>query len=400
MKYENDHIRELLIERIAGTISEEDAAKLERALAEDRSAYLLGETLSDQFESLHGRRYLNNLNPQEGWLRLLQTLESEEPVNALANVEPKITQLFSTRKLAMVAAVLLLACAWGGVWLHQRQRLSLQTATVQPEPTSVASEGKQVVLTLANGKSIVLDNAENGVLAKTGDIEIHKTADGQLVYQVTQTGEDGGQPGLNTISTPSGGQYQIILPDNSKVWLNTASSLKFPSAFRGNTREVELVGEAYFEVTKNSSMPFIVKSKLGEIEVLGTGFNVMAYADESLMKTTLVEGSVKITGKGTKVLRPGEQAILDQETMRVERVDVDGALAWKNNLFQFNDTPIEVIMREVSRWYNVEVVYREKIPDRSFTGKISRDVSISEFLEMLSYTGLRFDIDGKRVIVL
>src|SRR5690606_31900757 len=115
---------------------------------------------------------------------------------------------------------------------------------------------------------------------------------------------------------------------------------------------------------------------------------------------SLVEGSVKITGKGTKVLRPGEQAILDQETMRVERVDVDGALAWKNNLFQFNDTPIEVIMREVSRWYNVEVVYREKIPDRSFTGKISRDVSISEFLEMLSYTGLRFDIDGKRVIVL
>jgi ferric-dicitrate binding protein FerR (iron transport regulator) len=207
---------------------------------------------------------------------------------------------------------------------------------------------------------------------------------------------------LNTITTPRGGQYQVVLPDGSKVWLNAASSIEFPTSFTGNTRNVSITGEAYFEVAKNAAKPFLVKTNRAVIEVLGTHFNVMAYDDEAEMKTTLLEGAVKVkSGSTSNYLRHGQQAVLNAtgQTRVLDDVDVDDATAWKNGIFQFNDAGIEVIMRQASRWYDVNVSYEGQIPVKQFTGRISRKVKASELLNMLAYTGVKFRIEGKNIIV-
>ena len=281
---------------------------------------------------------------------------------------------------------------------------------VAPEPQAkivsnvfhdVLPGGNKAVLTLANGKIIILDSVQNGIIVKMATFEVNKTKDGQLVYNVVENSTQ--KPGFNTLSTPRGGQYQVILPDGSKVWLNAASSIKFPSVFKGKIREVELKGEAYFEVAKNAAMPFKVKSTHAQIEVLGTHFNVRAYDDENDMKTTLIEGSVKITsGNLTNVLKPGDQAVLNGDNGMKVINDVDAELetAWKNGLFQFKDASIKEIMRQAALWYNLNISFEGEIPKRYFTGKISRNVKASEFLNMLKYTGIKFRIEGENIIVM
>lgn len=262
--------------------------------------------------------------------------------------------------------------------------------------------GNKATLTLANGKTIILDDAQNGILARQANVNVKKAKDGQLIYHVIGHPPSDQMPRLNTISTPRGGQYQVVLPDGSKVWLNAASSLKFPTLFKNKTREVELTGEAYFEVAKNAAMPFKVKSGSGEVEVLGTHFNVMAYADEAEMKTTLLEGAVKIkSGSGSEMLRPGEQAVLNESGLikKIAHANVDEEVAWKNGLFQFDDTDIQTVMRQASRWYDLDISYEGTIPLQRFTGRISRNVRASGFLSMLEYMGLNFRIQGKSIVI-
>ena len=261
--------------------------------------------------------------------------------------------------------------------------------------------GNRAALTLSNGRIIILDSAQNGIIVKMANFEVNKTKDGQVVYRVIKNNTQ--KPGENTLSTPRGGQYQVVLPDGSKVWLNAASSIKFPSVFKGKIREVELKGEAYFEIAKNAAMPFKVKSAHAQIEVLGTHFNVRAYDDEKAMKTTLVEGAVKITsGNLTNVLKPGDQAVLNGENKMkvINDVDADLETAWKDGLFQFKDASIEEIMRQAALWYNLNISFEGEIPKRYFTGKISRNVKASEFLNMLNYTGVKFRIEGGNIIVM
>lgn len=281
---------------------------------------------------------------------------------------------------------------------------------VAPEPQAkivsnvfhdVLPGGNKAVLTLANGGTIILDSAQNGIIVRMANFEVNKTEDGQLVYHVVDN--NAFEPVLNTISTPRGGQYRVVLPDGSKVWLNAASSIKFPSVFTGKVREVELKGEAYFEVVENTTMPFKVISTQAKIEVLGTHFNVRAYDDEHMMKTTLLEGSIKIsTGKLTNVLKPNDQVVLDGENgMKLfHDVDTDVETAWKNGLFQFKDTDIKEVMQQAAMWYNLNVSFEDGIPRRYFTGKISRNVKVSEFLNMLRYTGVKFRTEGKDIIVI
>lgn len=401
MRYDIDYIQELLVEKMAGTISEEDNLLVEHVLKEDDSAQLLWKVLSDRFNAIEGVEFLKEINTDQAWLNVKENLN-----RAPDEVMGKSRQIPLTWKTLSIAALVLATISVALLLWIKYQEVGppslVEHAAIDWHKRQVkSSAGNKAVLMLANGETIVLDSAENGVLIKTGAIEVSKTSDGQLVYQVkTQSDQNPENGGLNTITTPPGGQYQVILPDNSKVWLNAASSLKFPTSFNGKSRNVELIGEAYFDVAEDKSRPFIVKSRLGEIEVLGTGFNVMAYADERVMKTTLVEGSVKIKGRETRVLKPGEQAVLNAYRMKIANVDVQEAIAWKNNLFQFNETSIDVIMRQAARWYNVEVKYAGKIPNRSFTGKISRNVSLNEFLEMLKYTGVNFKIEGKQITVL
>jgi transmembrane sensor len=263
----------------------------------------------------------------------------------------------------------------------------------------VAPGGNKAVLTLANGSTIVLDSAHNGVLAKQGNSIINKTGDGKLVYRASATA-DNEVPQINTVTTPRGGQYHIVLPDGSDVWLNAASSISYPTIFNGKTRRVEITGEAYFEVTKNAAMPFIVKSPRAEVDVLGTHFNIMAYADEDVMKTTLLEGAVKIIANGSSgILKPGQQAVLNNKDELSINNDADDEIAWKNGLFQFRGADIRSIMRQAARWYNVDVVFEGKVPVKQYTGRISRNVKASALLNMLKYTGVNAIIEGNSIYI-
>jgi transmembrane sensor len=268
------------------------------------------------------------------------------------------------------------------------------------------------ILTLANGKQINLSDAVNGQLADESGISITKISDGQLVYEVKAVVARGAENRLNTISTPKGGQYQVVLPDGSKVWLNAASSIKFPSDFVGlNQRKVQLMGEAYFEVAKDKLHPFIVETDKQDVEVLGTHFNINAYGDEELTKTTLLEGSVRVSLDGTSntvhvtdafiILKPGQQAVLATGPIKINQADTEEAVAWKNGYFKFKSESLSSIMRKLSRWYDVEVVYKGEISKDRFGGTISRYKNVADVLEMLESTKLvKFKVEGRRIIVI
>ncbi|EDM36015.1 putative anti-sigma factor [Pedobacter sp. BAL39] len=270
----------------------------------------------------------------------------------------------------------------------------------------LAPGGNKATLTLADGSVINLNDAAQGDLASQGGIAITKTKDGQLVYSVK--GADAVNPAqamlLNTIATPRGGQYQVNLPDGSKVWLNTSSSLKFPVQFSKNERRVVLSGEAYFEVAKNKMKPFVVKTAAEEVEVLGTHFNINAYPDESNQKTTLMEGSVSISFTNPAIkgalLKPGQQAQLNGSAqLKVLDVDTEQAMAWKNGLFMFDGQDLEGIMKQVSRWYDVDVVFEnDEVKKKTFKGTISRFNHISQLLQVLESTGsVEFKMEGRRI---
>jgi len=255
------------------------------------------------------------------------------------------------------------------------------------------------MLTLADGRTIALDEAQNGEIAKQAGVTITKTKDGQLVYEGKTKAN-----AFNNIATPKGGQYQINLPDGTKVWLNAASSLSYPASFTGDKREVRLLGEAYFEVSENKEMPFVVYTKGQEVVVLGTHFNVNAYEDESQTKTTLLEGSVKVrlvNSSASALLRPGHQAVFELDRLEVAPIDVAEAIAWKQGYFLFQDEDIRSIMRKIARWYDVEVVYAPDISDKRIGGNIAHSKSLSAVLKTLSNTDkFNFKIEGRRVTVM
>ena len=261
----------------------------------------------------------------------------------------------------------------------------------------------KAILTLGDGRKIILDEAGNGPIADQAGIKITKASDGSIVYDMPMVSEQRLENiPYNTIETPKGGKYQIILPDQTKVWLNAASTLKFPAAFTGNERLVELSGEAYFDVSKNTNMPFNVKTRDINVFVTGTQFNIMAYRDETFSATTLVEGSVKVSNAFNKILlNPGEQALNNERDRLSKRtIDVEEAIAWKSGLFQFNNADIHTIMNQLSRWYDVSIEYKNKIPDKRFGGYISRDSKLSQVLKMLELSGIKFEIKEKKIIVL
>lgn len=264
--------------------------------------------------------------------------------------------------------------------------------------------GNKAVLTLADGSKIVLDDAINGTIAKQGEIRISKAADGSIIYDIPALMADlkTGTTFYNTIETPKGGKYQIVLPDGSKVWLNSVSSLRFPAVFNGKERNIELTGEAYFEVVRNTEKPFIVKTIAMSVMVTGTQFNVMAYSDEKYTATTLVEGSVNVSNNNSNmVLRPGEQVVSNEGAKLSKNiVDVEQNIAWKNGLFQFSNSDIRTVMNQISRWYDVTIEYQGSVPEKHFGGYISRDSKLSQVLKILELSGVKFKIEEKKIIVL
>jgi len=263
----------------------------------------------------------------------------------------------------------------------------------------------RAMLILANGRQIDLAKAANGNLAMQGGLQIVKNGSGQLIYQNRHFEKQHEQPGDNTVSTPVGGTWQIVLPDGTKVWLNNSSSLTYPVTFEGEKRrKVELLGEAYFEVAKDKQHPFFVRSKNQEVTVLGTHFNIRAFKDDQLARTTLLEGKILVRrpGKpGSKVLKPGEQATFSNGIIKIDKVNIHDAIAWKDGYFRFANTPVEQVMRELSRWYGIEVRYDGPVPVENLNGKISRIKNISKVLVALEATKtVHFKVEGRRVTVM
>lgn len=264
----------------------------------------------------------------------------------------------------------------------------------------IAPGGNKAVLTLANGKKIILSDAKNGKLAADSGVTVIKLADGKIIYAL-ESGKVA-NAAFNSIETPRGGQYQVTLPDGTKVSLNAASSLTYPASFATlKERRVELKGEAYFEVAKDKKHPFLVKTENQEIEVLGTHFNINSYTDEPMAKTTLIEGSVLVKASDTEqILKPGYQAINSMGGLRVVEANVDEVLAWKNGYFMFDNEGIESVMRKISRWYNVDVVFKGNVPKDKFGGTVSRFENVSQVLRKLTYTDkVHFIIEERRIIV-
>ncbi len=308
-------------------------------------------------------------------------------------------------RVSAAAAVIFLVSTTAFYFLHKRSEtiVALEKPTV-PVIKDIPPGKDNAVLTLGDGTTIVLDSAANGALAQQGNIKVLKI-NGQIAYNKTDSKMDR-KPVYNTITTANGNQYQLILTDGSKVWLNAASSIRFPTAFTGDERKVEITGEAYFEVAKDATKPFRVefKSKSGEneeVEVLGTHFNVNAYEDEPEMKTTLLEGSVRIkNGDGIKMLAPGQQARITSKGIEIKNnIDLDQVVAWKNGYFVFNSVDIYTLMRQVQRWYDVDVSFEGKVSEDGYTGKISRDVPLSKFLHVLELNEVHIKTEGRKVVI-
>ena len=298
---------------------------------------------------------------------------------------------------AAAASVAVLLATGISLYFFQQQPAK-QIADKLPEKT----DSNNAILTLSNGSQIVLSGAANGQIASQGNVRVTKAANGQLVYHVDESAEKQQTVTYNTISTPAGGQYMVVLPDKTTVWLNAKSSLKFPVTFQHATeRHVELTGEAYFDVTHNEQTPFKVSTGEMITEVLGTAFDINAYADEPGISTTLVNGAVRVTAGNSQVtLHPGEQAHY-KEKMTVSRVNVDGVIAWKDGNFRFDDETLESIMRTMSRWYNVSYVFEdEDLRKETFGIMANRAGNISVLLSLLEKTGsAHFRLEGTTVII-
>lgn len=378
--------------------------------------YLAGQCTPQEEERV--KRWYQELEEEHTWeldatSRASRGLQLKAKIDAslgFRTAEAAVVPMHRTRWLRIVAAAVLILTLGGSAWwlLHKKEGMP-----PQPSFTALLNDaapgGNRAVLTLADGTRITLDSAENGALAQQGGIKVMKVDSGQLAY------ETGGQPTsgtavqFNTLVTPRGGSYGVTLPDGTKVWLNAASTLKYPTVFTGNERKVTLEGEAYFDVVSNAAQPFkvnVAAARAGgnpmEVTVLGTQFNIMAYRDEKTINTTLIAGAVKVAqGNIVRQLAPDQQAQVNTVGEMDIRKDINAAdaAAWKSGLFHFQKADLPSVMRQIARWYDMDIVY-EGHPDIRLSGMISRNINVSEVLKLLESNGAHFRIAGKKIVVL
>lgn len=376
--------------------SEEEEKELMALLVKRENELLVKKLIRKAFEN----KGLEIQMPKEVSVSILQKILQKDQAKVVAIRSRK--SVFEPR-MRIVAAALFILCISGiSYWVLKKEDTKKITASIASSKKTgpIKPGGYHARLTMSDGSTVALDSIQNGNLHQVG-ATIQKQ-NGLLIYDRPRRLKTGESVVYNTLTTPRGGQYRVVLPDGSKVWLNASSSLRFPTAFLGKQRDVELSGEAYFEVAKNKEKPFHVNVKDMQVEVLGTHFNVNAYTDENSIKTSLLEGSVKIRDKSaTVLLRPGQQGVIknNNENIEINDADLEEVIAWKNGLFQFDGADITTIMREIGRWYDVDIVYAGKIPIRRFEGKISREVPLSVVLKILELSNVKFKIEGKKIIV-
>jgi transmembrane sensor len=333
-------------------------------------------------------------------------LSEKELAEDLAEVEEQLPGRKAGRRLLPMpvriaaAAAILIAISFG-IFLNLKKGGDNALAGKTNQET-ILPGGNKAVLTLADGSRVILDNAQDGEIAQLQNMSIRKTAEGRIIYVIEDMKTAAGAAdSYNTIETPKGGQYEVQLPDGSRVWLNAASSLRYPVHFASGERKVELRGEAYFEVAHDKKKPFRVHSGGQTVEVLGTSFNVNAYEDEQSVNTTLLEGSVKvIAGNSGRIILPGQQSrLFKSSAITVAEVNTESAIAWKNGYFKFDDTDLVSLMRQLSRWYDFDVVYEGKPSDEVFIGQIRRDASLSNVLKIIELGDVNFRVDGRTLYI-
>lgn len=390
-KTERDiYVAGLIGKLLNGDISPDERLWLENWMDESEANQELFNKLTNSDHLEKQLKYWNTIDNNAAWKKLQGKLEVAET--------PRRFKYLSLLKYA--AAVLLLLSVSFLLYRgndRPEKKIANKIAQNQINPGS-----NHAVLILGNGQKVALKKHSKVSLNETDGTAVSNQND-VLTYKQNQQGADAEQKlTYNTIMVPRGGEYQLMLADGSKVWMNSASTLKYPTAFSGKERKVYLTGEAYFEVAKNAAMPFIVKTNKVDVQVLGTHFNVMAYDDELNCKTTLLEGSVRVqSSSAVNVIRPGQQAIINNQGQQkiTSDINIDEEMAWKNGFFIFKDAGIKGIMQQAARWYDLDVVYAGDIPDIQFSGKMSRKVDFYGFVNILKYAGLHFNIKGKTVTI-
>ncbi|HEX6430467.1 MAG TPA: FecR domain-containing protein [Niastella sp.] len=396
----------------------------EQLLAALAEKFLAGTVTAEEQQQLH-QLYDKWIDDEETVVSATEQtemlrLEILQLIKDRINGQKKIIPFYKRKSWRLIAAASIVIVA--GVLLFyyiqpasQKNELASKETDLPTNQSPVVPGKDRAILTLANGTVIDLDSAGAGLLAQQGNTSIINK-DGKIIYDPRSMGR--GETIYNTISTPRGGQYQLVLPDGTKVWLNATSAIKFPVAFAGNSRTVELTGEAYFEVAKNPAWPFFVKVKNVEVKVLGTHFNIMAYSEEEAIKTTLLEGSVIVksevvpidigkkseaTAQNSVILKPGQQAVLSgaNSPLTIDHSpDLEEAVSWKNGKFHFNNADIKVIMRQIARWYDVEVEYQHISSETQLGGVVSRKEDLRQLLNYFEIAGkVRFTIEGRKIIV-
>ncbi|MFL9484194.1 FecR family protein [Chitinophagaceae bacterium LWZ2-11] len=319
--------------------------------------------------------------------------EIQKAVVVKINMRRKLIFRFSA-----AAALLLLIT---GIFFYYNNHTPAPIAeTVNTNSNDQAPGGNKALLTLADGSTIILDGAANGKIAEQGNTKVIKLSDGRLAYNQPINQTNSTAVLYNKIATPRGGQYRLTLPDGSNVWLNATSSLHFPNSFTGPERKVQLTGEAYFEVTKDKEHPFIVEFGKSSVQVLGTEFNIMAYDDEPNSKTTLVTGSVLLQATAQKaILKPGETGTETATGIHLSNADIEQVTAWKEGRLSLNNADISSLMRQISRWYDVDIEYKGAIPDKRIGGFVDRSVNLSAVLKALDEYGIHCTLIGKKIVV-
>jgi transmembrane sensor len=375
-------------------------------LAKIAQNYLKG-TASDAERRLFDEWFVNE-DPNEFQLKNNQT-EDEHREKHLAMIHKKaaISDIRPRRGrtwlIISAAAAILVGILIGAYYFIDQNPTPQSVMVVNKPSTDIKPGGNKAILTLSNGQKIVLNDAKKGLIARQGAANINNKGAGQLIYSNNPSDQAKGANLVNTIETPRGGKYKLVMSDGTVAILDAASSISYPVAFSGNERRVKITGQVYFEVVHNSKKPFYVETRGQTVEDLGTIFNINSYVDEPEITTTLINGSVSVSKINSSViLKPGQQAVNQlNRNIKVGPADIDEAVAWKNDYFVFNDENIDDVMRKVSRWYDVDIEYRdkEKIKE-TYLGSMTRYSNVSEVLKMLEITGdVKFSVQGRKIIV-
>jgi transmembrane sensor len=394
--------RQLLEHYLDDSLSNEELAEFVISIKDQEFAGLLLDIIA---ASLADQRYGGLANKLEGdriFLKVMQMANNRQEVGVTG---VRVRKIFIWRKIAVAASILLaISTSVYFLFLHKTDLPNSYVETVLPTGDVPAPNNNRAMITLANGQQVLLDSMENGVMALQENVKLIKLADGRIAYNQEAATVNEVIP-FNTLYNPRGSKViDMKLADGSRVWLNAGSSVTYPVVFTGKERNVSISGEAYFEVTHDAAKPFIVSKGAMHVTVLGTRFNINAYDDEAAIRVTLLEGSVKVnatTDLQSLLLKPGQQAIVSRSNTlsMASTVDIDAAMAWKNGLFNFNNADLSMVLRQLARWYDLQVIYQGVVPQRKFGGEMQRSLNLSEVLKLLERNNVRFILDGKKLTI-